>query len=179
MGEETGERETRSIEEAGGPPSAPLRGTTGSRDPGQFSHHRPQHRTQGRGFSGSGLAWGRSRHPGGSRRARGRLPAARLCSFLSPRGRRRPIFPGSERRSRGTRAVGPAHAGSQVPTLCPPRRGALLFSQGSGKGWALSPSFSPSTEEICSKDTNSVKERIRRAGHMNNLVYRFLSTISN
>lgn len=43
----------------------------------------------------------------------------------------------------------------------------------------LSPRLSPSTEEICSKDTNNVKERIWRADHMSNLVYRFLSAISN
>ena len=43
----------------------------------------------------------------------------------------------------------------------------------------LSPSSSPSTKEICSKDINSVKERIWRADHMSNLVYRFLSAISN
>lgn len=56
------------------------------------------------------------------------VPGARFqqrsfCSFLSPRGHRRLIFPGSKRGSRGTPAMGPmgnpgpAHSGSQIPTL--------------------------------------------------------------
>ena len=46
-----------------------------------------------------------------------------FCSFLSPHGHRRLIFPASTRRSRGTPAMGPmgkpgpAHSGSQIPTL--------------------------------------------------------------
>ena len=79
--EETGERETQSVEEAGGPPSAPPRGASGSGDHGQSSHQPPQHRTQGRGFSGSGHAWGSSRNLGGRRRAWGMFPTAVLLQL--------------------------------------------------------------------------------------------------
>lgn len=87
-------------------------------------------------------AWprlGTQQAPGRSRRARGRSPAAPLLQLRLSAGTQEADFPGSERWSRGSRAVGPAHAGSQVPTLRPPRRGALLFSQGSEKGWAPLP----------------------------------------
>lgn len=118
----------------------------------------PPAQDSGRGFSGSDHARGSSRNLGGHPRAWGTFPTAVFLQLPLSTGTQEAGFP----RVQGTATMGrmgkpgPARSGSQIPTLCPPGHGALLFSQGSGKGWTLSPlacllppkKFAPKTQTI-------------------------------
>lgn len=61
----------------------------------QSSHHPPA-QDSGRGFSGSDHARGSSRNLGGHHVPGARFQQRSFCSFLSPRGHRRLVFPGSK-----------------------------------------------------------------------------------
>lgn len=120
-----------------GHPSAPLRETRPAPQGLTQSSHRPQHRTRAAGSAGLTRL--------GTQQAPGRepaLPGAGLqqrpfyASTLS-RGHRRLISQESERRSRGSRSVGPAHAGSKSRLV--PQDAEALSLQGSEKGWAPLP----------------------------------------
>ena len=96
----------------------------------------PPAQDSGHGFSGSDHARGSSRNLGGHPRAWGTFPTAVLLQLPLSTGTQEAGIP----RVQGTAAMrrmgkpGPARSGRQIPTLCPPGCGALLFSQGSRKG---------------------------------------------
>lgn len=175
MEEETGERGHRASKRRPRP-----RGTTRALGSRPVQPSPPQHRTQDSASAGlttpgeAAETWVGTHVPGA------RFQQWSFCSFLSPRGHRRLVFPGSKEPPPwdgwGSRDLPALGAKSR---LCVPQDVELCFSlKAPGKDGPSLP-LSPSTEEICSKDTNNVKERIQRADHMNNLVYRFLSAISN